>query len=160
MPPSNTVLHAPRPHARAGFLFSLIATLLLLLGAQAACNRTEAGSPEAVADAFADAYFRRADQQAAKAYTAFGASSMLDRELADVKRVREQGYSPTDAQLSVSYQRGDRSKRNERVRFSYTLKYQSGALTKYADIELSLVQGSWKVVRVAVANHPPIPASS
>src|SRR5579859_5532947 len=49
-------------------------------------------SPEYVADEFADAYFRRMDQEAALRFTALGATEMLDKELADTKALRESGY--------------------------------------------------------------------
>lgn len=147
----------PVAHAkqRGWRVVTLLVVLLLLLG----CGRTQTGSPEAVADAFADAYFRRADQQAAKAYTAFGASKMLDRELADVKQVREEGFSPSAAKLKITLNRGARSERNHRVRFGYTLRYEEGDITKYADIELTMVHGAWKVVRVGLSNTP-LPATS
>ncbi len=123
-----------------------------------ACNRSAAGSPEAVADAFADAYFGRADQAAAKPFTALGAAKMLDDEIADTRAVRDSGYTPSEANLNVKVDRGPRSSRGERVRFDYTVGYQGGVV-KHADIELSQVDGGWKVVRVGVGDSP-APASS
>jgi hypothetical protein len=134
--------------------FALISVLLTIV----ACNRPEAGSPEAVGDAFVDAYFRRADQEKAKEYTAFGATRMLEKEIAEVKQVRDSGYVPTDAALGVAVERGARSMRGERVRFDYLLKYRGqdgGEQTKHADVELANVEGSWKVVRIGVGTAPP-----
>ena len=56
-------------------LFNPFRILFLLVGLLGlGCDRPEPGSPELVADAFVDAYFRHADQERAKQYTAFGAS--------------------------------------------------------------------------------------
>lgn len=109
-------------------------------------------------DAFVDAYFRKADQEKAKQYTAFGATKMLDREIADVREVRDTGFSPGAAALGVEVERGARSKRGDRVRFDYTLRFggQDGTeQVKHADVELAQVEGSWKVVRLGVSDEPP-----
>jgi hypothetical protein len=127
---------------------------LLLAGALGAlgCDRHEAGSPEGVADAFTDAYFRQANQEKAKEYTAFGATKMLEQEIEEVRALRESGYTPSEAALEVGVERGARSQRDERVRFDYTLRYLSpqGVAVKHADIELAQVHGEWKVVRVGI----------
>jgi hypothetical protein len=126
-----------------------------------ACGKPEAGSPEAVADQFAHAYFGLADQQKAKKFTAFGATKMLEREIAEVRDVRQDGYTPGAANIDVGFERGQRSQRGERVRFDYVIRYQDrdGAQEKHADIELALVEGAWKVVRVGLANKT-APAAS
>ncbi|MCA9623241.1 MAG: hypothetical protein KC731_29680 [Myxococcales bacterium] len=117
------------------------------------CNKPTPGSPEAVGDAFVDAYFRRADQAAAKEFTAFGATKMLDDEIAEVKGVRDSGYSPTDASLAVEVTRGERRMRDARVRLDYQLRYpgRDGVDIKHADVELAEVDGSWKVVRLGLS---------
>jgi hypothetical protein len=126
----------------------ILIALLVVTG----CARNEAGgSPEAVADSFAAAYFVRADQQRAKQYTAFGATKMLDQEIAETKSLRDSGYTPSEAALDVNVTRGARSSRGERVRFDYLVRFSGGG-TKHADVELARVSGEWKVVRVAVAN--------
>ncbi len=117
--------------------------------ATGACAKPDASGPEAVADAFCDAYFVHADQHKAKQFSAFGASKMLDREIGDVKPLRDAGYTPSEASLEVSAVRGARSARDERVRFDYTIRVGDSA-AKHADVELAKVQGDWKVVRVAV----------
>jgi hypothetical protein len=124
----------------------------LLLLTFTACNRPAAGSPEAVADAFADAYFRHADQKKAKPLTAFGARKMIERELIDVEAVRDTGYTPNRAGLAVEARRGARSMRRDRVRFDYTLSYPGaeGRAEKHVDIELAKVHDEWKVVRVTM----------
>jgi hypothetical protein len=109
-----------------------------------------------VGDAFVDAYFRRADQEKAKQYTAFGATKMLEREIAEVKEVRDTGYMPGDAALGVEAERGARTKRGDRVRFDYLLRFrgQDGSeQVKHADVELADVEGSWKVVRLGVSDE-------
>ncbi len=137
-----------------------LAFLVLLSGW--GCDKPAAGSPEAVADAFVDAYFRRADQAAAKEFTALGASAMLDKELEDVAKVRADGYTPSDASLDVAVERGERSLRGKRVRFDYTLKFKdpSGEVVKHADVELTQLDDAWKVVRVGLADRAAPPASS
>jgi hypothetical protein len=127
----------------------------------AACSRPSAGSPEAVADAFADAYFRRADQEKAKEYTAFGATKMLDTEIEQVRQLRAEGYAPSDAALNVEVERGARSMREERVRFDYLVRYktEAGDVVKHADVELARVHDHWKVVRIGLAEQAP-PAGS
>lgn len=127
----------------------------LLLGG---CHKVEAGSPEAVADTFADAYFGHADQERAKQFTAFGATKMLDDEISQTRSVRSAGYTPSEANLEIKVVRGERSTRGDRVRFDYTVTFQGG-VDKHADVELSKVDGDWKVVRVTVGDAP-LPASS
>lgn len=150
------VIPGPSPKRRA-LLGALVLSAVLpapLMG----CNRPEAGSPEAVADAFVDAYFRRADQEKAKEYTAFGATKMLDKEIADVKEVRDTGYTPGDAALGVAVERGARTTRGDRVRFDYILKYRGqdeSEQIKHADVELANVEGAWKVVRLGVSDQAP-----
>jgi hypothetical protein len=81
-------------------LRSVVAALVFLLG----CRETT--SSDYVADQFADAYFRRFDQEGALAYTALGATEMLDKELADTKSLRESGYTPAEAAANVTFVRG------------------------------------------------------
>jgi hypothetical protein len=130
-----------------------------IAGLLGACKRTAPGSPEAVADAFCDAYFRLADQNKAKEFTALGASRMLDREIRDVQALRAEGYTPSQARIEVSVTRGARSSRDERVRFDYTVRFRShdGVGEKHADVELAKLEGQWKVVRVGL---DPSPAST
>jgi len=104
-----------------------------------------------VADQFADAYFRRFDQEAALAFTALGATEMLDKELADTKAIRESGYTPGEAAASVTFTRGPATRRDARVDYRYVVvaRVEDGApVTHEADIELSQIGGAWKVVSV------------
>lgn len=130
----------------------LSAARLFMLAAMCACAESATG-PEAAADAFADAYFAHADQAKARQYTAFGASKMLDQEIAETKPLRDSGYTPSEASLQLGVTRGARSQRGERVRFDYALRAADGAV-KHATVELSRVAGEWKVVRVAVGDQP------
>ena len=113
---------------------------------------SNAGSPEAVADAFADAYFRRMDQEKAKEFTALGASAMLDEELRSVAEIRKDGYSPADESSDVTIRRGEPAPRDQRVRVPYeiVIKSEGGETIKDADIELTKINGAWKVVRVGL----------
>jgi hypothetical protein len=115
-----------------------------------ACSKE--GSPEQVADAFADAYFRRMDQEKAKEFTAFGATAMLDAELHDVAQIRKDGYTPGEAASDVVVRRGAASQRDQRVRFPFevVIKVDGSETVRDADVELSQIQGTWKVVRVGV----------
>jgi len=120
-----------------------VRTLLL-----AACK---GGPPtsEQVADAFADAYFRRFDQEAALSFTALGATEMLDKELSDTKAIRESGYTPAEAAAEVTFTRGEATPRGTRVDYRYVVvaKHEdSPPVTREADVELSKIAGSWKVV--------------
>ena len=99
--------------------------------------------------AFCDAYFREADQEKAKQFTAFGATKMLDDELREVRSVREGGYTPKDAQLEVEIERGERTTRGDRVRFDYVIRFEDQL--KHADIELAKVHDDWKVVRIGLS---------
>jgi len=104
-----------------------------------------------VADRFADAYFRRFDQEAALAYTALGATEMLDKELAETKAIRESGYTQAEAAASVTFTRGPATKRDARVDYRYVVvaRAEDGPpLTHEADIELAQLGGAWKVVSV------------
>lgn len=145
-------------------MFTLALALLIgsVLAGGLACSRTSSDGPEGVADAFADAYFRLADQQRAKEYTAFGAAKMLDEEIRQVSEVRKTGYTPQKAGIAVTVSRGAKSKRGERVRFDYTIRYadEGGSTEKHADIELGQVHGKWRVVRVGLTGAKPKPSSS
>jgi hypothetical protein len=117
--------------------------------APAACR--DKGSPEYVADEFADAYFRRMDQEAALRFTALGATEMLDKELADTKALRESGYTPAQAAGAVSMSRGPALRRDARVGFHYDITVRtedSPLLQQGADLELAQIGGGWKVVTV------------
>ena len=113
---------------------------------------SNAGSPEAVADAFADAYFRRMDQEKAKEFTALGASAMLDEELRSVAEVRKDGYSPAEEASEVTIRRGESVPRDQRVRVPYeiVIKSDGSESIKDADVELTRISGTWKVVRVGL----------
>jgi hypothetical protein len=113
---------------------------------------TDKSAPEYVADQFVDAYFRRMDQQAARQFTALGATEMLDRELDLVRSVRAQGYTPDEAAAEVVVRRTSKGARGDRVRFDYdiTIKHEENDEHRAADIELAKIQTIWKVVRVDV----------
>lgn len=132
-------------------LFALFA--LSALSVAVGCSRSAEGTPEAVADAFSDSYFRQANQKVALTFTAFGARKMVEREMADVSAVRGEDYSPSVAGLAVAVRRGKRTARAERVRFDYTLSYPGveGRAEKHVDIELAKVHAEWKVVRVTMS---------
>lgn len=117
-----------------------------------AAGCTDKAAPEYVADQFVDAYFRRMDQQAARQFTALGATEMLDRELDLVRSVRAEGYTPDEAAAQVVVRRTARGARGERVRFDYeiTIKHDEAEERRDADVELSKIQTTWKVVRVDV----------
>lgn len=134
---------------RRELMFSMLACSLLLMG----CDEPKPGTPEKVADAFVVAYFGEANQEKAKQYTAFGATKRLEREIRDVQSVRAEGYTPQQAAIDVTFERGARSMREERVRFDYLIRYPASHDTaaKHADIELAEVHGEWKVVRIGLA---------
>jgi hypothetical protein len=133
-------------------LFASIAVGLLLCSS----GCTEQGSPEAVADSFADAYFRRMDQEKAKEYTALGASQMLDKELRDVYQIRKEGYNPSEARAEVDVRRGEAARRDQRIRFPFRITIRSPGAEpslREADVELAQIQGAWKVVRVGMRHE-------
>ena len=107
---------------------------------------------EQVADAFAEAYFQRADQEKAKEYTALGATQMLNDELREVDKIRKEGYAPSDAALDIRVNRGASTTREQRIRFPYEVTVRSEGMetVRDADVELTQIQGKWKVVRVGV----------
>jgi hypothetical protein len=116
----------------------------------AACS--ERGSPEHVADAFADAYFRQMDQEKAKEYTALGATAMLEKELQDVAQIRKEGYTAAEASSTVILRRGEAVQREQRLRFPYevVIRSEGGETVSDADVELTRLGGEWKVVRVGL----------
>ena len=124
-----------------------------LAAASGACQK--AGGPDEVADAFADAYFRRMDQEKAKEFTALGASAMLDEELRSVADVRKDGYSPGEDGSDVTIRRGPSSPREQRVRIPYEIvvKSDGGESIKDADVELTKIGDSGKVVRVGLKSR-------
>lgn len=107
---------------------------------------------EQVADAFAEAYFQRADQEKAKEYTALGATQMLNDELREVDKIRKDGYTPSQAALDIRVNRGTSTTREQRIRFPYEVivRFEGVETVRDADVELTQIQGAWKVVRVGV----------
>jgi len=134
-----------RRAARAVVVGSLVSVSVVI-----GCS--SAGAPEEVADAFADAYFRRMDQEKAKEFTALGASAMLDEELRSVAEVRKDGYSPAEEASEVTIRRGESVPRDQRVRVPYeiVIKSDGSESIKDADVELTRISGTWKVVRVGL----------
>lgn len=124
--------------------------LLVALAAAPGCKKAPPSTPEAVADAFVEAYFRQMDQQRAKEFTALGATKMLETELKEVQEVRKDGYEP--ASVAVTVHRGESAPRDERIRIPYEIDIQtdSGSVVRDADVELTRIDGAWKVVRVGV----------
>jgi hypothetical protein len=124
----------------------------LSLASLLAFGCADKAAPEYVADQFADAYFRRMDQQAARQFTALGATEMLDRELDLVNSVRAQGYTPEQAAAHVVCQRKSRGARGDRIRFDYdiAIRHEEAEEHRSADVELAKIQSAWKVVRVDV----------
>jgi hypothetical protein len=114
------------------------------------------GSPEAVADAFVDAYFLHMDQERAKEFTALGATEMMDKELKDVAQIRKDGYEASDAAPEMSVRRGTSVPRDQRVRVPYEIHIKSGTspeVVRDADVELSKIDGTWKVVRLGLVHR-------
>lgn len=134
----------PRLITAAGFV---------LLLAFSACSKPN--SPEAVADAFVDAYFGRMDQEKAKEFTAFGATAMLEAELREVSQLRKDGYTPGEAAANVTMQRGEATKRDQRIRVPYEIIIRAEGVETFrdADIELTQIDGQWKVVRVGLRSR-------
>jgi hypothetical protein len=135
--------------ARRWTIARLVAIALALL----ALGCTKKGSPEAVADGFVDAYFLHMDQERAKEFTALGATEMMDKELRDVAQIRKDGYSPADAAPEMSVHRGVPTPRDQRLRIPYEIKVRSAGgpeVIRDADVELAQIDGSWKVVRLAL----------
>ena len=126
--------------------------LALAIAAAATLGCQAKGSPDAIADAFVEAYFVQVDQEKAKEFTALGATKMLEEELRDVEQVRKDGYNPNDARGEVTVRRGDPITREQRVRYPYQIKVSADGVDtiQEADIELTQIQGGWKVVRVGV----------
>jgi hypothetical protein len=140
-----------RPVKLTGMFRSLLPLALALSTALAGCGKQ--GAPEQVADAFVEAYFRHADQEKAKEYTALGATEMLETELRDVAELRKGGYTPAEAGGGdVRVHRGDATKRDQRIRFSYEIavRNESAETVRDADVELANIRGAWKVVRVVL----------
>ncbi|MFO0762964.1 MAG: hypothetical protein U0359_41395 [Byssovorax sp.] len=134
-----------------------ISRLLAVLVLAAGCSNP--GSPERVADGFADAYFRQIDQEKAKEFTALGATEMLEAELKAVAEVRKGGYSAAEAaDQEVTLRRGEPTHRDQRLRYPYevVLRSRDGVETvREADVELAQIQGAWKVVRLGVHARTP-----
>lgn len=108
---------------------------------------------EQVADSFVDAYFRRMDQEAAKKFTALGATTMLDQEMKEVAALRKDGYGPSEASDEVVCKRaGPATPRDQRVRVPYeiTVKSSGASTVRDADVELAKIEGAWKVVRIGL----------
>jgi hypothetical protein len=142
---------AGRTDARSGRRLILAAAILGLAPGAACRDRT---SSEYVADEFADAYFRRMDQDFALRFTALGATEMLDKEIQDTKALRESGYTPAEAAATVNFTRGPALPRDARVGFHYTITIRandSDPVRREADVELARIGSSWKVVSVRVA---------
>lgn len=138
------------PRCRAA---AVLALALVLAGAPG-CNKSRT-TPEAVADAFVEAYFQQMDQQRAKEFTALGATKMLDAELKSVEEIRKDGYAP--GSVAVGVHRGESAPRDERIRIPYEIEIETeaGKQLRDADIELAKIDGQWKVVRVGITQRDP-----
>lgn len=147
MPPSRRFFSARLASAPA------LALALLLAVTAAGCKSKPDNTPEGVADSFVEAYFRQMDQQRAKEFTALGATRMLESELKDVQEVRRGGYEP--GSVDVSVRRGEASPREERIRIPYEIEIKNDGdrQLRDADIELTRIDGVWKVVRVGVTQR-------
>jgi hypothetical protein len=144
---------------RPGRPLFLAAALAAAILAGPGCKKPTENTPESVADAFVEAYFRQMDQQRAKEFTALGATKMLETELKEVQEVRKEGYSP--GSVDVAVHRGEPTPRDERVRVPYEIeiRHEGGKEVREADVELARIDGAWKVVRVGVkAREPDKPA--
>jgi len=156
----STVLDVRHKTGQAqGVPRTFLALVLALIVPLSGC--AESGSPEQVADAFAEAYFRRMDQEKAKEYTALGATAMLDKELRDVAQIRKEGYTPAEAHGDVTVRRGEPIKRDQRIRvpFEIVIRSEGAETIRDADIELTHIQGAWKVVRVGLTTREPSAAT-
>ena len=155
IPERATVLDVRRENGQAAAVFRVYVAALALAVAASGCSKK--GGPEQVADSFADAYFRLADQEKAKEFTALGATEMLDAELRSVAQIRKDGYTPSEAAGSdVTVRRGEPAQRDQRLRFPYEIvvRLQDGSESiRDADIELTQIQGAWKVVRVGLKSR-------
>ncbi len=153
--PGPTVLDGGRQTGQADGVLGRFKTLRIaaLVVSVALLGCAKKGSPEAVADGFVDAYFLHMDQERAKEFTALGATEMMDKELGDVAQIRKDGYSPADAAPEMSVKRGPPTPRDQRMRYPYEIHVKSGSspeVVRDADVELAQIDGSWKVVRVAL----------
>jgi hypothetical protein len=150
-----TVLDVKHENGQAHGVRSPLPPLLLALStALAGCAKQ--GAPEQVADAFVDAYFRHADQEKAKEYTALGATEMLEKELREVAQLRKDGYTPSEAGGGdVDVHRGEPTHRDQRVRVPYEIVVKNGGTStiRDADVELANIRGAWKVVRVGLKSR-------
>jgi len=83
-----------------------------------------------------------------------GATRMLEAELKDVQEVRKDGYEP--GSVAVVVRRGESAPRDERIRVPYEIEIETeaGKQLRSADIELTKIDGMWKVVRVGIAPQP------
>jgi hypothetical protein len=147
----------PEAHVEEGALWprgrtAAIAALMLALAGAPGCNKLKT-TPEAVADAFVEAYFQQMDQQRAKEFTALGATKMLDAELKSVEEIRKDGYSP--GSVPVSVHRGEPAPRDERIRIPYEIEIETDGAKQVrdADIELARIDGQWKVVRIGITQR-------
>jgi hypothetical protein len=151
-PRRGTVLDVSWENGQAAEVFrsAVIATVALTL-ALGGCKKKD--DAEHVADAFAEAYFEYADQEKAKEYTALGATVMLDEELRSVEKIRKDGYTPGGGALGdIRVHRGASTTRDQRIRVPYevTVRYEEVETVRDADVELTQINGAWKVVRVGV----------
>ncbi len=134
-------------------------SLLSLAPALLGCERADPGAPESVADAFADAYFARANQEEAMKHAALGMAKQLEKEVLETQAIRSKGSGPEQAELTARVERGARSEREGRVRFAYSIRFGGSAAAheKRADVELARIDGNWKVVRVGLVDVPRAP---
>ena len=132
--------------------------LIVALSGAAGCKKAASNTPEGVADSFVEAYFRQMDQQRAKEFTALGATRMLEAELKEVQDIRKDGYAPGSVEVAVH--RGQPVPRDERIRIPYEIEIatEGGKQVRDADVELSRIDGAWKVVRVGVKSRDVAPA--
>jgi hypothetical protein len=129
-------------------LIARVVLAVVLLGCGR--DRAPANTPDSVAERFMDWYFVEIDQEKALPLTTGSARATLERELADVKSIRGQGYSAQAAKGKVyykrTYRRLDEAAGSARMIFDVTVELGRDRTLRHVLLSLHAQEGGqWRV---------------
>lgn len=127
-----------------------------MLGCSRGAPRNEA---EAVARRFVDLYFVEIDQEKALPLTTGPARAALEKELLEVRQVRQGGYRPEEAKATVYYEQAYLrvDEKAGSARAIYDLDIEAGPQKVERHVLLTLHNqdgGSWRVATYTLKDGP------
>ena len=134
-----------------------VTVTLLTLALAGACRGQPTNAPVAVAERFLDLYFVEIDQEKALPLVTGPAREALEAELAEVAKIRAEGYGPADAKGRAYYQQAylseDRAAGTARLGYDLTMEHgqgESDRTRRHVLLSLRKEEGRWKVTSFTI----------